>query len=189
MEQDAHAALDNFWQSVDAEDAKKTHPLSKTVAPAVATGVERNAAASHAHASGGAREHGQVRESTLASPQAHTGSSKQAVQERGESGEAEGKGGGAEEVKREGSTEGGGAGGSGARVGTSAMAAQTRVAAASQTLASSVSSSSSASPAGGKSSFLGLPSGKAPAVAIPRHQMTSHESNQKLDGYFSGVRA
>jgi len=36
---------------------------------------------------------------------------------------------------------------------------------------------------------MGLPTGKAAAVAIPRHKMTSDESHLKLQGYFSGLVA
>ena len=41
--------------------------------------------------------------------------------------------------------------------------------------------------AGSERGFLGLPTGKSAAVPIPKHKMTSDESHQKLEGYFSGV--
>jgi hypothetical protein len=41
--------------------------------------------------------------------------------------------------------------------------------------------------AGSEKGFLGLPTGKSAAVPIPKHKMTSDESHQKLEGYFSGV--
>ena len=41
--------------------------------------------------------------------------------------------------------------------------------------------------AGSENGFLGLPTGKSAAVPIPKHKMTSDESHQKLEGYFSGI--
>ena len=40
---------------------------------------------------------------------------------------------------------------------------------------------------GSEKGFLGLPTGKSAAVPIPKHKMTSDESHQKLEGYFSGI--
>ena len=44
LPQDAHKAMENFWQSVDQQDASKTKAVAATdiAQPAVPTGIERH---------------------------------------------------------------------------------------------------------------------------------------------------
>ena len=44
LQQDAHKAMENFWQSVDQQDASKTKAVAATdiAQPAVPTGIERH---------------------------------------------------------------------------------------------------------------------------------------------------
>jgi len=188
--QDAHKALESYWQSVDADDEKKTHPDAPSdVAPAaVPTGVEKSGghavgAGSHSAASTdvGGRPRRVLNHPRPPSPRRSAAASAGPSSAAAEEGPTAASSSAAGQRRARGRTHGAHGG-----VSTSAHT---------QTLASAAGASSSSPARGGggaqggaaaaSADYLGLPTGRSAAVPSPRQEMTSDESHLKLEGYFS----
>ena len=181
---DAHKALDSFWQSVDDSDEKKNRPAHHKVPPAVPTGVERDAGAASTSS------HVQVHKSihVLNHPRPRSPSSKPSADSASD-------GASSSHHEQEDKAKIVAAVSSSREVDHSGMSKEASTA-STQTLAASpppapapapASRSSANAAADTRRGYLGLPTGKAAAVSIPRHKMTSDESHLKLQGYFSGI--